>query len=122
MAGNARVTGAYLRCCLIVILAAVSSSSCSSYIVRHLKDENMHECRHNIAKNLGSPWDVKHGGPCCEKVREVNVADICQQFMEVDKASIALWMWAVVTRKCGNGLATGSDCAGYTVPPSRRQM
>ncbi|KAF8726971.1 hypothetical protein HU200_019459 [Digitaria exilis] len=77
----------------------------------------MHACRHNIAKKLGSPWNVNYGSVCCEKVRQANVVDICQQFTEVDKSRITLWMWVIVTRRCGNDLATGFNCAGYIVPP-----
>lgn len=72
-----------------------------------------------MEKNFGSPWHVKHGSRYCEKVREANVVDICQQFTEEDEARITLWKWVVVTRKCGNRLDTGFDCAGYIVHPPR---
>ncbi|XP_062230266.1 uncharacterized protein LOC133927969 [Phragmites australis] len=110
---RARAAGAYL--CLLIVFAAISSSSCS-YQVQDLKDDIMHNCKHNIAKNIGQPWKPKHGGPCCVKVREANVADICAEFTQEEKEKIELWKWAIVAKKCGNALATGSNCAGYIVP------
>nr|CAB3465343.1 unnamed protein product [Digitaria exilis] len=90
MVGIAREAGAYL--CYLLVFTAIFS----------------------IEKKLGN------GDPsitCCEYVRNANVEEICEAFTEADKAKIALWKWVKVTRKCGNALATGHDCAGYVVQP-----
>ncbi|CAN6331668.1 unnamed protein product [Urochloa humidicola] len=114
MAGSARVTGAYLLCCLVFAFAAIRSSSASSYElqVRVTKDDIIFSCRFYIHKKMGSPFPPADSN-CCEDVRNANVVQICQEFTEADKAWIAVWKWAQITRKCQNPLPAGHDCAGY---------
>ena len=97
MAG-ARVTGAYL-CCLIVVLAAMCCSS-RSYELES-KDDIMHHCRHFMEKHLGN-GEPHPQRDCCKFVRQANVAEICHEFTEADRAKIEMWKWVKITRKCGN--------------------
>ncbi|CAN6336509.1 unnamed protein product [Urochloa humidicola] len=115
MAGSARVTGAYL-CCLVVVFAAVCSCSSSSYEVQDMKDDIMRYCRFYMQKNMGSPFP-EATSVCCQYVRSANVAQICQEFTDQDKAKIQLYKWVTVTRVCQNPLTVGFNCAGYIVPP-----
>ncbi|TVU17097.1 hypothetical protein EJB05_33111, partial [Eragrostis curvula] len=112
--------GARLYLCLLVAFTAIASFSCNAYLqVEDMKekDDIMYLCKHEIARKIGSPWNAKPHTDCCKKVKQVNVQEICRDFTVEDKHKIDLWMWAAVTRNCGNPLPEGYDCSGYIVPP-----
>ncbi|KAJ1262037.1 hypothetical protein BS78_09G076400 [Paspalum vaginatum] len=114
--GRERGTGAAYLCILLVILATVSCAS-REYQVLDLKDDIMKHCRHFMDKHLGN-GDPNYHSLCCEDVRKANnIMQICQDFTDEDKAKIEMWKWLKVTRKCGNALEVGANCAGYHVPP-----
>lgn len=116
----AKVVGVF---CLLVFAAISSSSHQVLAEDRATRDKNavMKKCGKHIHKKLGDPFPKLHG-ECCRIVRESpDVHAICEKFTREDLAKIALWKWVHVTQMCGNGLATGSDCAGklisiYSIP------
>uniref|UniRef100_A0A8I6YIP2 Bifunctional inhibitor/plant lipid transfer protein/seed storage helical domain-containing protein n=1 Tax=Hordeum vulgare subsp. vulgare TaxID=112509 RepID=A0A8I6YIP2_HORVV len=114
---NAKLSGV----CFLV-LVALSSCSCYAREVNQVdhclldKKKVMRDCWHNIEKSLGDRYPPLES-PCCHTIKDAkDIHCVCDRFSAHELTLISLSKFATVTRACGNGLHTHSNCAGYRVP------